>query len=192
MTEAFDIDPIALKEWQDKGMEALRYEYDVKPSDLILDIGAYRGEWSKGMVERYGCRSYLFEPVRVPELRELVPLANYSIVEAAAWTFNGRLKFGGNAYWTSHYLESNQEYDCVDILQWLNEPVKVCKINIEGGEYNLLKYILGSGLQKNVEYFQIQFHPIDWFSKKEIQYLLEETHIKSWGIEFVWESWQKK
>ena len=193
MVESFDIDPADLRKWQDSGMEEKRYEYDVKPGDLILDIGAYQGEWSKKMVEKYDCRSYLFEPVRVPLLDEIRTDKHYSIVEAAAWTFDGRLNFGGNGYWTSHYLKGIQVYDCVDILHWLNEPIKVCKINIEGGEYELLSYILLSGLQKNIENFQIQFHKINdgsLMNRHEIQMKLSETHRIKWGVNWVFESWE--
>lgn len=198
--KAFDIDPAANQMWIETGMEEKRYQYDVKHSDTILDIGAYQGDWSRGMVERYNCHSIMFEPVpRMLMNFHMDP--RYDVIEAAAWTYNGRLKFGGNAYWTSHYLESNQEYDCVDIRQWLNQSIKVCKINIEGGEYMLLNHILIGANEGRIQYpenIQVQFHKVHnnevTDCEKAYQYYqryLSKNYKKTWGLDWVWENWER-
>lgn len=191
--KAFDIDPAANQMWIETGMEEKRYQYDVKHSDTILDIGAYQGDWSRGMVERYNCHSIMLEPVpRMLMNFHMDP--RYDVIEAAAWTYNGRLKFGGNAYWTSHYLEGEQEYDCVDIWRWLDRDIKVLKLNIEGGEYTLLWHIFYGGQLLNIENLQIQFHDIGEGCKDDryaIQTFLSKNYKKTWGIDFVWENWKR-
>jgi len=48
--------------WRDGGNRLL-YDVPVKTGDLIIDAGGYKGEWSIGMVSRYGCRCVILEPV---------------------------------------------------------------------------------------------------------------------------------
>ena len=38
-------------------------ELPLTQDDLVLDAGGYQGEWTAGMLVRYGCRSQIFEPV---------------------------------------------------------------------------------------------------------------------------------
>ncbi|MSU56528.1 MAG: hypothetical protein EXS51_04475 [Candidatus Taylorbacteria bacterium] len=53
--------------WRDGGNELL-YDLPVKTGTLIIDAGGYHGDWSAGMISRYGCRSQIYEPV--PEFFE--------------------------------------------------------------------------------------------------------------------------
>ena len=46
----------SLKQWQDENLEHLRYEYDLKPEDYVIDIGSYQGEWANEIEKRYGCK----------------------------------------------------------------------------------------------------------------------------------------
>ena len=48
--------------WQDGG-NSLLYDLPVTTGSLVIDAGGYEGEWSAGMISRYGCRSQVFEPV---------------------------------------------------------------------------------------------------------------------------------
>ena len=69
------------------------------------------------------------------------------------------------------------------------------KINIEGGEYDLLEHFLESGFIKNINNIQIQFHdfiPNAEERMKKIQYELEKTHSLTYQYPFVWENWQRK
>lgn len=48
--------------WQVQNLEHLRYEYDLKPDDVVIDLGAYRGEWANEIRARYGCQVLAVEP----------------------------------------------------------------------------------------------------------------------------------
>lgn len=39
--------------------------------DIIFDIGAYKGLWTREMMKIYGCDYYLFEPIEYKELKEI-------------------------------------------------------------------------------------------------------------------------
>lgn len=190
--DALDIDPVQNNLWIAQGMEAKRYEYDIQPDELILDLGAYQGEWTRKMHDKYGCNAIMFEPVDI--LGEFKDKDWCRVITAAAWVYDGVLSFGGNGYWTSHYIYGNQEYPCVDILKYLNQDIAVCKINIEGGEYDLLRHILNSGMQKNIKNFQIQFH--NWneecpAQRAKIREMISLTHKQTWCVDWVWENWER-
>lgn len=170
-----------LAEWQDKNMEHLRYEYDLKPSDKVLDIGSYRREFADEIIRRYGCTVECFD----------------ALDNRAAWLYNGTLSMGGEYYYTSLFDKGTkqQEFKCVDISPYLQEEIALCKINIEGGEYELLSYIIGLGLHVNVKNFQVQFHQVDGISAGsyvEIANDLTKTHTRTWGLSYVWENWERK
>ena len=69
------------------------------------------------------------------------------------------------------------------------------KINIEGGEYDLLESILESNIQNKIINFQIQFHdfvPNSEIRMKKIQDKLSQTHQITFNYPFVWENWKLK
>lgn len=174
------LDQESLRIWQDLDREQLRYEYDLKEGDKVLDIGAYRHEWGNEIEKRYKCQVEYFE----------------ALDNRAAWVYDGEIRLGGAFLYSSMFLEGSINYKCVDIAPYLQKEVALVKINIEGGEYELLNYIIDKGLIGNVKYLQVQFHLIEGINAKE-QYgklakRLSETHHLDWRYPFCWESWKIK
>lgn len=164
-------------EWVEKGLEKRRYEYDLKPEDYVIDIGSYKREWADEIEKRYGCKPECFE----------------ALDNRAAWIEDGVVMMGGAYYYTSVYGDGKQQFKCVDIAPYLNREVALMKINIEGGEYLLLNYIMKKGLHLNIKNIQVQFHMVEgvewerWY--KDISTELSKTHKLTWRYPFVWENW---
>ena len=73
------------------------------------------------------------------------------------------------------------------------EQIDLIKINIEGGEYELLPAILKSGFIDRIKYIQVQFHNFITGAdnkREQIRHELEKTHSEMWNYDFVWESWE--
>ena len=73
------------------------------------------------------------------------------------------------------------------------EYVNLLKINIEGGEFPLLKYCIINKLTNKFENIQVQFHTFVNFAVQKraaIQKKLNETHFLTYNYNFVWENWQ--
>jgi FkbM family methyltransferase len=190
---AITLHPDSLKTWQDQDIEHIRFEYDLKPDDLVIDIGAYRGEWANEMWNRYHCNIIAIEPTEY--IRDFT---HGRVINKAAGTHNGKLSFGGRAYYSSIFEEGDHEYECFDINKLLETcpEIALMKINIEGAEYDLLSHIIGAGLHKQIGNLQIQFHQIDgrpyelWY--KEIASKLSLTHKLTWHYPYCWENWALK
>lgn len=172
----------ALAEWQEKDMEHLRYEYPLNPEDIVLDIGSYRREFANEIIKRYGCHVECFD----------------ALDNRAAWMHDGTIKMGGQYYYTSMFdTETPQhEFKCVDIAPFLQKEVALLKMNIEGGEWSLVPYIVSKRLHRNIKNLQVQFHIFDGsnFASAwgEIAHQLSLTHELTWRVPFVWENWRRK
>ena len=186
------INDATLAEWQEKNLEYLRYEYDLNSDDLAIDVGAYRGEWAERIFARYACKIICIEPT--PDIRGF----KYGdVINKAAATYDGRMRFGGQAYYTSSSEPPTHEYECFDInglLRTLPE-IALMKVNIEGAEYELLNHVIDAGLHTRIRNLQVQFHEIEGEPYKDmheaIQTKLSASHRLQWFYPFVWESWQR-
>lgn len=183
----------SLKQWQEEDLELLRYEYDLKPSDMVIDIGAYKGEWATEIFESYRCKIIAIEPTEyIRDFKDGI------VINKAAGVHNGKMSFGGRAYYSSIFEPGDHEYECFDINSLLEQysEIALVKINIEGAEYDLLNHIIDKGLHKRVKNLQIQFHQIAgvpferWY--KEIETKLSITHQRNWCYPFCWENWVLK
>lgn len=171
----------SLKEWQSKDLEHLRYEYDLKMTDKVIDIGSYRQEWADKIRDIYGCHVECFE----------------ALDNRAAWVYDGEIALGGAFYYSSEFGDGPKTtYKCVDIAPYLQEEIALVKINIEGSEYNLIKYIIDKGLIKKIDELQVQFHLIEgvdcimFYSLLALE--LSKTHELTWQYPFCWENWRRK
>lgn len=187
------LNPDSLKQWQDNNFEHIRYEYDLKPESIVIDLGAYQGEWANEIHRRYGCQVVVVEPTEY--------IRGYKhgvIINKAAGTHNGKMSFGGRAYYSSIFEPGNHEYECIDINEVLRQypVIDLFKINIEGAEYDLLSHITGRQYHNRIKNIQVQFHRISgvpykiWY--KEIEKQLSETHERTWYYPFCWENWKLK
>jgi FkbM family methyltransferase len=73
--------------------------------------------------------------------------------------------------------------------------VDLMKVNIEGGEYELLEAVLDKGLMPRFRDIQVQFH--DFFPgahdrMSAIRQRLRATHDATYQVDFVWENWRRR
>ncbi len=155
--------------------ESKRYDYNIKGGDTVLDLGSHKGKFAREYKKKGAC------------------VIEFDIDKKCAWTYDGVLNIGGEGV-SKTYLSKGKDYPCENILKYLHTEIALCKINIEGGEYELMDHILNSGLQKNVQNFQIQFHRVlEDFQQRydRIAESLSKTHSITWGHPFLWENWQR-
>ena len=191
------------------GVEEFRLRYPLDASSLVLDAGAFRGDfiaWCRG---RWDCRVIAFEPTdaffrdvtRRFEGDKHVRILNYGV---GGKTESVPIAIQSDA--TSVYLDAHRApggtetvliKDVVEVFaELMIERVDLFKINIEGGEYALLPRMLDSGLVPRVRYFQVQYHAIGagpegpGAARDRIRTQLDKTHKEEWCVHGGrWESW---
>ena len=91
--------------------------------------------------------------------------------------------------------ESIELRDAAEVLPALGvDHIDLIKINIEGGEYELLERLLDTGLARHIGHLQVQFHrfvPGAAERRERIRARLKETHVLHYDYDFVWESWTR-
>ena len=84
----------------------------------------------------------------------------------------------------------------VEVLAELSvSNIDLMKINIEGGEFPLIKRLIEENLLVLVDQIQIQFHNfVENASeiREELLARIAKTHDPTWCYKFVWENWKRK
>ena len=195
---------------QDSARSNLLLECSINANDVILDVGGYTGEWAAQMRLRYNAFVHIFEPS--PQSFEVLrrEFANEPDVALhpfglAASNATARLSIADKR--SSVYSDSpaerkageHREVKLRDVKEVFDElglvEVALLKVNIEGGEYDLLNRLITCGLDTRCKYIRVQFH--EWYGnahrlRKRIVRELARTHDPEWSYPFVWESWRRK
>lgn len=189
-----------------KGGKELLYDVPVTTGSLVIDVGGYEGEWTASMIARYGCRSIIFEPFPAYSdyCKRLFARNALVRVHAAALGGSSRItKFLYAANGTSEFITTENpeivEAQVVDVSQVFDDLgdqwVACLKLNIEGGEYEVLERLLATRQIIRCQSLLIQFHaqPEGWEGRlKNIEARLQATHVRTWCYPMVWEKWVKR
>ena len=190
--------------YRDGGDNHFRYTYRLGSRSTVIDAGGYEGEWSRGIYDKYHPRIYIFEPVK-------------KYYDSISLKFKGNKKvrvfhagLSGKDRQESISIDDvsssvfkkggkTERISLLDIQKFCREQklkrIDLIKINIEGGEYELLERLIETGMAKNITNIQVQFH--DFFPDAEkrmesIQRKLSRTHRLTYSYWFVWDNWELK
>jgi FkbM family methyltransferase len=155
-------------------------------------------------VARYDPHVYVFEPIR--EFWELivqkfqanpkVKICNYGLSDCDSHSQMTLSEDGSTLYKPGETQITVQLRDIWTVVRELGiSRIDLIKINIEGGEYVLLRRMVETGLASICQDIQIQFHKFYPNSKglrSEIRRALEETHFLTYDYPFVWENWRRR
>jgi len=196
---------LMIRKWYaDGGNYKMRFDYDLNEESVALDVGGYQGQWASDLFSRYRCNIYVFEPVSdfVERIRvrfihndkiKIFPfgLGGYSRTETIYISKESSSIYGANT--------NCEQIKVVDVKDWIYEleldKIELIKINVEGGEYELLDRLIETKLVEKIDNIQVQFHNISKESRiqmERIQQELRKTHKPTYQYEFVWENWTRK
>lgn len=197
-----------IKFWEDQGDNVLRFAYDLDRDSVVFDLGGYRGDFTQGIVEKYDCYVYVFEPV--PEYADKicerfqdnpkVKVYNFGLEEKNSKEVLYMHGDGSSVYQNKDAAEKVEiQYRCISEFLKENhiENINLMKVNIEGGEYSLMEHMMKTGEIHMIENLQIQFHNIKRLHAKKRQKKicseLEKTHELTWAYRpFVFDNWRRK
>lgn len=189
---------------RDQGDKTHRVEYDIQPDDVVFDLGGYEGNWASDIFSRYGCWLHIFEPV-TPFAQKIAarfrhnPRISVHTFGLAGSSTTAKILLAADASSLFRSTGTPEEIKLVRASDFLAESaidkIRLMKINIEGGEYELLEHLMETGYIRNIADVQVQFHDIIPDARarmRKIQDALSRTHYPTYQYEFVWENWRRK
>lgn len=184
--------------------ENLRYEYDLTPESVVMDVGAHKGTFSWELLRKYKCHINCYEPIKEFHAELAARFEHQSHVNVFKYGLGGYARneiFKVKGDMSGKFADQGPEQEVLiigirDELASLGNPdVALLKINIEGGEYELLEAIDAEDLTKKFRDIQVQFHgciPDATIRRHEIRVRLAETHELTYDEPFIWENWRRK
>jgi len=186
----------------DNGSEKMYSFQGIDENSCVFDIGLYKGLWAEQICSRYGPTLYGFEPIwdyfriarnRLSSYSSKVRLFNCGV---GGSTRSEDIALLGDSSSIFRLHDKKQRItirSMKEILEDLNvKSVDLAEINIEGGEYELLEFMISTGLIERFKQLLIQFHRIgpDYSNrKKKIQEALSKTHTLLYRYEYIFEHW---
>jgi FkbM family methyltransferase len=166
-------------------------------------LGGYLGDSAEALLST----GAIDEVVVLEPIEEFVAIARsrfqfddrVTLITAAAAQMAGVVRLYVDGEKTSQFGDScgARNVPCVDIAQFFIDrgPFGLLEINIEGGEFDVLSWLLDAGIIGEVHTLLIQFHRINESSPKRVDLLrqrLEQTHTCVFAYDWVWERWERK
>jgi FkbM family methyltransferase len=191
------------KFYADGGDDRFRFDYDLDERSFVLDLGGYEGQWASDVYARYRCRIAIFEPVaRFARDIDARFRKNSDITVfpcgLGATSRTETIYLHGASSSTHKKQAQSEQIEIVDVQQWFEdhniEAVQLMKVNIEGGEYELLERLVATGLIGRIDDIQVQFHnfaPDASARMEQLQRAMRATHTPTYQYRFVWENWRK-
>lgn len=193
----------------------LLVDVDLLEGAVVLDVGAYKGQWALRVLERADARGpselhlHAFEPEAgaVDELREAVAqdgrvevhpfgLAGVDRVETMALAGPGSTVFVDTAASDEFGIVEVPLRDVDAVLSELAvERIDFAKINIEGGEFELIDRLHETGWLERTGTVIVQFHefaPGAHRGRRRNRRQLAATHRCTWDYPWVFERWDPR
>ncbi|MBB2144105.1 FkbM family methyltransferase [Pedobacter sp. LMG 31464] len=183
--------------------EELRYAYDLNKNSIVFDVGGYEGEFTSDLFSRYESQFYIFEVYQpyTKQIKERFRLNDkIKVYDFGLGAIDETIQISIDTVSTSSFKKAEIMVDAKlkKASNFMDEneikQIDLIKINIEGGEYNLLNHLIDSGKINNIINLQIQFHdfvPNAISEMESIRKKLKKTHTPTYQFDFIWENWKK-
>ncbi len=138
------------------------------PDSVVVDLGAYRGDFACRISEKYGCRVYAVEAS--PDAFEQLPMSDLvSKHHYVVSNQTGRVRFypgtnpEGSSIFSSHKHATNQWVDVgsITLVEFMGrqgiDHIDLLKLDIEGAEVDLLEDLDLEVLQR-IDQITVEFH----------------------------------
>lgn len=194
---------LSAKQWfKDDGDKTLRLNYPLNENSVVFDVGGYEGKFADEIFNKYKCTIYVFEPVNKfyqsicerfknnPKIK----VFNFGLSDKDAEMIIS-VSDDASSIHTNSYNKENIILKSINSFIANNNilHIDLMKINIEGGEFQVLPALIDSNFVANIENLQIQFHnfiPNSVEMRENIRKELSKTHQLTYDYYFVWENWK--
>lgn len=179
---------------------------DLDEQSVVLDVGAFVGQWCEKVAHRYGATVHAFEPApqAVAALERRLGddpriVAHAVGLGARDETLAMEIHGPGSTVYTGGSVDGDLEQvelrDVAAVLDDLDvDRVDLMKVNIEGGEYDLFDRLIETDWLPRIRTVLIQFHewhPGAYRRRFRIRRALARHHDEVWNYPWIWEKWQR-
>jgi FkbM family methyltransferase len=189
----------------------LLVDFGLDEHSVVVDGGAYVGNWTERIARKSGAQVYAFEPnprprERLRQVAERNP--NVAVFDYGLSDRNGTLALTlqgpGSSFFPENYFAKRRNVEVTtaqmrDVAEVFDEleldHIDLLELNIEGSEYDVLPRLADAGWMPRIGTLLVQFH--EWLPqahrrRRTIQRTLEATHDQLWDYPWVWEAWRRK
>ena len=176
----------------------------LREDETAIDVGGFQGDWTAEILCRFGCRTLTLEPVPAFQSklrRRFGANSRVTLIDAGLGATSGTVVMTMDADGSSAFALRPDPSQALAVSMlgvtdlWRDRKlgqVGCMKLNIEGGEYDVLEAMLDAGLSDQVSVFLIQFHqnvPGHESRRHAIRERLARSHRNDLDYAFVWERW---
>ena len=186
-------------------------EWPLDERSLVVDVGGFRGDWAWTIARKYNSRILVIEPV--PDYcaqikARFAARPNVSVFNLGLLDHNGEMaidvaeegsSFFGKPHAPRNNVSSGVRVPIMDVADFLDlhriAAVDLMKLNIEGGEYPVLRRLIDTGRISTIHRLLVEFHafyPQAHRLRRAIQRQLSKTHECVFDYPFFWECWQRR
>jgi FkbM family methyltransferase len=181
---------------------------NINSDSIVIDVGGYIGDFSSRVFEKYQPHIYCFE-VDAGYVKCIAERfqANPKIhcFDFGLSNKNASLELIQKGMGSTLYADAGEApgdgnivrvRDVVEVFNELKlDKIDLLKLNIEGGEYDVLERLIEANRLKDVVCLMVQFH--EWLNgaywrRYRIRKALRKTHRLVWDYPFVWEQWVRR
>lgn len=178
--------------------EALKFEFpELTKDSVVIDCGAYEGNWSREIARKYGARVFAYEPCREfysKAVNANAPFENVRVFNHGIGAITRVESFGVNNDSSGLFDKGGETREKVEIVNLfvalsrrVIDEVALLKLNIEGMEYEVMEMITADWIvASRFRNILIQWHgnaPAAESRRVKIHQDLMRTHELVWGIE---------
>ena len=186
------------------GDDTLRVNYPLNSNSVVFDVGGYKGEWANKIFNKYKCNIWIFEPVEnfynnikvIFNNNTKVNVFQFGLSNVNQKSFINILDDKSSLFNDSEQKELIEIKSISEFIESNKiQRIDLLKLNIEGGEYDLIEELIDTNWIININDIQVQFHDFVPNATKRLIKLrekLEITHYLTYEYEFVWENWRKR
>ena len=187
-----------------KGDKKLSLDYPLNENSLAFVVGAYKGDYVSKLYTKFKCKIYCFEPIK--EYYEFLQNKFQKEKKISVYPYglsdkDEQVKFAKLGE-SSNPFETAKKYELVNLKSFKSFKdsnqfltIDLIYMNIEGGEYSFLDFLIDKEYILNINHLQIQFHKITKDSiqhRRNIRKRLQESHKCIFNFPFIWERWDLK
>ena len=186
------------------GYSDLLFEnHNLQETDPILVLGGYLGDSVESWLNAGASKVYVVEPVteyfnRLEE--RFMGDLRVVLFKVAVGDSNGTININIDGLKSGARISEgiSQKSTLISISEFISKLdtfPKILEINIEGGEYPVMKSLISEDMLSGIGTFLIQFHRYsyeDEVLRSQIRSTLSVSHEEKFCYDWVWERWDIK